>query len=165
MSDVIRHSRTSETLKKQRITPKFGRLANVTAVASVDTSSCIDLPSIIRKIVREELLHREEVCRRTPGITGACSPREMTNKAVSTAWPPTVHAATVEYRSTPLTRGSRSYRDPEFTTNVLATRIPTSGRCLATMNVTHLLAMRLTPTCLRCELHERRSSSTISAVN
>lgn len=56
MSDVIRRCRTFETLKTRRIAPKFGRLANVTTVASVDTNPPTDLSSTIRQIVREELL-------------------------------------------------------------------------------------------------------------
>ncbi|XP_077551742.1 uncharacterized protein LOC144165852 [Haemaphysalis longicornis] len=56
VTDVIRHCRTFETLKARRITPKFGRLANVTTVASVDASSFADLSATIRQIVREELL-------------------------------------------------------------------------------------------------------------
>ncbi|KAH8030082.1 hypothetical protein HPB51_006514 [Rhipicephalus microplus] len=63
VADVIQHCRTFETLKARRITPKFGRLANVTTVASVDvppTSPC-DLASMIRQIVREELGRRDAV--------------------------------------------------------------------------------------------------------
>lgn len=39
----------------RRITPKFGRLPNVTTVASVDKYTPLDLASTIRQIVREEL--------------------------------------------------------------------------------------------------------------
>lgn len=49
----IQHCRTFEALKTRRITPKFGRLTNVTDVASVDNGD--SLPAIIRRIVREEL--------------------------------------------------------------------------------------------------------------
>ncbi|KAH8038352.1 hypothetical protein HPB51_001135 [Rhipicephalus microplus] len=55
MTDVISHCRTFETLKMRRITPKFGRLPNVTTVASVDKYTPLDLASTIRQIVREEL--------------------------------------------------------------------------------------------------------------
>lgn len=55
VTDVIRHCRTFETLKMRRITPKFGRLPNVTTVASVDEHTPFDLASTIREIVREEL--------------------------------------------------------------------------------------------------------------
>lgn len=55
VADVIRHCRTFETLKMRRITPKFGRLPNVTTIASVDDSASFDLASTIREIVREEL--------------------------------------------------------------------------------------------------------------
>lgn len=56
VADVIRHCRTFEALKLRRITPKFGRLANVTTVASIeDDTSSADLANTIRQIVREEL--------------------------------------------------------------------------------------------------------------
>lgn len=54
-ADVMRHCRAFEALKTRRITPKFGRLANVPTVASVDTSSPEDVATIVRKIIREEL--------------------------------------------------------------------------------------------------------------
>lgn len=59
VSDVVRHCRTFETLKTRRIAPKFGRLANVTTVASVDERPSADLSSTIRQIVREELQRHE----------------------------------------------------------------------------------------------------------
>lgn len=55
VADVIRHCRTFEQLKTRRITPKFGRLANVTTVASIESNQPLDLASTIRQIVREEL--------------------------------------------------------------------------------------------------------------
>lgn len=58
VADVIGHCRTFEALKTRRITTKFGRLANVTTVATVDVcqdSVPTDLSSTIRLIVREEL--------------------------------------------------------------------------------------------------------------
>lgn len=64
VSELIRHCRTFEALKTRRITPKFGRLANVTTVASVDTSPPLpDLSSAIRQIVREELQRHDEQAR------------------------------------------------------------------------------------------------------
>lgn len=45
--DVIRNYRTFETLKMRQILPKFGRLANVTTVASVNTNAGLDLSSTI----------------------------------------------------------------------------------------------------------------------
>lgn len=53
-ADVVRHCRAFETLNR-RITPKFGRLANVTTVASVDISATEDIAAVFRRIVREEL--------------------------------------------------------------------------------------------------------------
>ncbi|XP_077557041.1 uncharacterized protein LOC144170904 [Haemaphysalis longicornis] len=50
-SDVVQHCRTFEALKKRRITPKFGRLANVTTVASVDETPPPDFAETIRRIV------------------------------------------------------------------------------------------------------------------
>ena len=58
VADVMKHCRTFETLKLRRITPKFGRLANVATVASVEDSSYgfqLDFAAIVRQIVREEL--------------------------------------------------------------------------------------------------------------
>ncbi|XP_077557319.1 uncharacterized protein LOC144172507 [Haemaphysalis longicornis] len=63
ISDVIQHCRRFEALKMRRITPKFGRLPNVTTVASVDVNSSVDLASTIRQIVREELLRHSDVAR------------------------------------------------------------------------------------------------------
>lgn len=59
-ADVIQQCRTFEALKLRRITPKFGRLANVTTVASVDDCPPSDLADTIRHIVREELLRHQE---------------------------------------------------------------------------------------------------------
>ncbi|KAH8028658.1 hypothetical protein HPB51_018061 [Rhipicephalus microplus] len=52
----------------RRIAPKFGRLPNVTRVASVDNYAPSDLASTIRKIVREELSRRTRAtpCEATP---------------------------------------------------------------------------------------------------
>lgn len=56
VTDVIRHCRTFEALKLRRIIPKFGRLAKVTTVASIeDDIPSVDLATTIRQIVREEL--------------------------------------------------------------------------------------------------------------
>lgn len=63
ISDVIQHCRRFEALKMRRITPKFGRLPNVTTVASVEVDSSVDLASTIRQIVREELLRHSDVTR------------------------------------------------------------------------------------------------------
>lgn len=54
-TDVVSHCRAFEKLKTQRILPKFGRLANVTTVASVDVGPSDDIALMIRRIVREEL--------------------------------------------------------------------------------------------------------------
>lgn len=63
VSDVIRHCHTFEALKQRRITPKFGRLANVTTVASIDATPTVGLCATIREIVREELLRHDLVPR------------------------------------------------------------------------------------------------------
>lgn len=63
ISDVIQHCRTFEALKMRRIAPKFGRLANVTTVASVEVSPSVDFASTIRQIVREELLRHSDATR------------------------------------------------------------------------------------------------------
>lgn len=64
---VIKHCRTFETLKLRRITPKFGRLPNVTTVASVDSHEHSHEPphlaDMIRQIVRDELSRHQDVNR------------------------------------------------------------------------------------------------------
>ncbi|KAH8035243.1 hypothetical protein HPB51_004484 [Rhipicephalus microplus] len=55
VTDVIRHCRTFEQPKTRRITPKFGRLPNVTTITSIDSNQALNLASTIRQIVREEL--------------------------------------------------------------------------------------------------------------
>ncbi|XP_075742282.1 uncharacterized protein LOC119169209 [Rhipicephalus microplus] len=55
VTDVIRHCRTFEQLKTRRITPKFGRLPNVTTITSIDSNQALDLATTIRQVVREEL--------------------------------------------------------------------------------------------------------------
>lgn len=64
VADVIRHCRTFEQLKTRRIIPKFGRLANVTNVASIADDHALDLASTIRQIVREELSLHTQVTQR-----------------------------------------------------------------------------------------------------
>ncbi|XP_049516924.1 uncharacterized protein LOC125942694 [Dermacentor silvarum] len=67
--DVVLHCRTFEALKARRITPKFGRLANVTNVASVDVVPApSDLASVIRQVMREELDRRQAVSLSTPRV-------------------------------------------------------------------------------------------------
>ena len=72
-ADVIRHCRTFEALKLRRITPKFGRLANVTSVASVDATATVSMADMIRQIVREELLRHEDPVRRAGGAHDGCA--------------------------------------------------------------------------------------------
>lgn len=83
VSDVIRHCRTFEALKTRRITPKFGRLANVTTVASIEESPSQSLLCAIREIVRDEMSRREQLVRPNgfggdvyarPTYGGACPP-------------------------------------------------------------------------------------------
>ncbi|KAH8026291.1 hypothetical protein HPB51_019123 [Rhipicephalus microplus] len=63
VADIVEHCHAFEILKARRITPKCCRLANVPIVASVDvpSTSCCDLASMIRQIVREELGRRDVV--------------------------------------------------------------------------------------------------------
>lgn len=84
VADVIKHCRTFETLKAKRITPKFGRLANVTTVASVDVGPIppCDLASTIRQIVREELDRREAVAATRPRVSDAYLPYDATCASV-----------------------------------------------------------------------------------
>lgn len=75
VADVIRHCQTFAALKTRRIAPKFGRLANVTTVASVDDTQAADLASTIRQIVREELrVHGGSVHRSS--ATCVCNPQQ-----------------------------------------------------------------------------------------
>ncbi|KAH8008818.1 hypothetical protein HPB51_005865 [Rhipicephalus microplus] len=53
VADVIRHCRNFGQLKMRRITPKFGRLPNVTTIASIDSNQALDLATTLRQIVRE----------------------------------------------------------------------------------------------------------------
>lgn len=78
--DVIRHVRTFETLKTRRITPKFGRLANVPSVASIE-DNFMDLSSTIRQIVREELQRFEPPVR---------SPSSLPSDVVGSRGPPSL---------------------------------------------------------------------------
>ncbi|KAH8029135.1 hypothetical protein HPB51_022951 [Rhipicephalus microplus] len=48
--------RAFEALKTRRILPKFGRLDNVPTVASMDVATCEDIPFLVRRVVREELV-------------------------------------------------------------------------------------------------------------
>ncbi|KAH8042310.1 hypothetical protein HPB51_021394 [Rhipicephalus microplus] len=48
--------RAFEALKTRRILPKFGRLDNVPTVASIDVATCEDIPFLVRRVVREELV-------------------------------------------------------------------------------------------------------------
>ncbi|KAH8032553.1 hypothetical protein HPB51_026006 [Rhipicephalus microplus] len=45
-----------KALKTRRILPKFGRLDNVPTVASMDVATCEDIPFLVRRVVREELV-------------------------------------------------------------------------------------------------------------
>ncbi|XP_077547973.1 uncharacterized protein LOC144160607 [Haemaphysalis longicornis] len=96
-SDVVQHCRTFEALKKRRITPKFGRLANVTTVASVDVTPPPDYAETIRRIVREELLRHQEPRRYTDGLH--------------------VHESYVlqDVQANSLSPSSAQFRDPSYT--------------------------------------------------
>ncbi|KAH8009817.1 hypothetical protein HPB51_020165 [Rhipicephalus microplus] len=70
----------AKRLHTRRIAPKFGRLANVTTVASVDVSPPTDLAATIRAIVREEL-------QRQGGRVDETIPHSPTNPPYYTAAP------------------------------------------------------------------------------
>lgn len=61
VTNVLKHCRTFEALKMRYIAPKFGCLANVPTVPSIDANPPPDLSSTIRQIVREELLRCREI--------------------------------------------------------------------------------------------------------
>lgn len=74
-NDIIRHCRTFEALKARRISAKFGRLPNVTTVASIDVGPpSSDLASTIRQIVREELDRRDAAATSIAHVRGAFTP-------------------------------------------------------------------------------------------
>ncbi|KAH6942924.1 hypothetical protein HPB50_011960 [Hyalomma asiaticum] len=52
--------RTFEALKTRRVLPKFGRLENVPTVASMDVIACEDISSVVRRVVREELVRLQD---------------------------------------------------------------------------------------------------------
>lgn len=94
VSELIRHCRTFEALKTRRITPKFGRLANVTTVASVDTSPLLpDLSSAIRQIVREELQRHDEQARYAAPRCSSSVFRDTFREPPSATWNHSVNVA------------------------------------------------------------------------
>lgn len=96
VSDVVRHCRTFETLKQRRIAPKFGRLANVTSVASIEAASTGDLSATIRQIVREELLRHGEMTRERAAATSpSYFPQDTTAPQLTVYEHPSVNATEV----------------------------------------------------------------------
>ncbi|XP_077519825.1 uncharacterized protein LOC144129553 [Amblyomma americanum] len=86
-ADVIKHCRAFEALKLRRIVPKFGRLANVTSIASVDVAAPVSMANMIRQIVREELLRYQDPVRRDDAQQDGCA--FQTEPATpSTSWVP-----------------------------------------------------------------------------
>lgn len=108
VSDVIRHCRTFETLKQRRITPKFGRLANVTTVASVETTPTVDLATTIRQIVREELCKHESMTREVAGTSRCYFPQDVATPQLEDFENPSVNAAEAA-ESRPIHRSSTTY--------------------------------------------------------
>lgn len=86
-ADVIEHCRTFEALKLRRITPKFGRLANVTSIASVEASPPNSMADMIREIVREELSRSRDTFCHTQYLRHSSAPEEDV-AALSTPWAP-----------------------------------------------------------------------------
>ncbi|KAH8029970.1 hypothetical protein HPB51_006176 [Rhipicephalus microplus] len=66
----------------RRITPKLGRLPNVTSVASVDEYTPLDLASTIRQIVREELTRH---ARPTPYEAAPAPPPSRPSVSIAAA--------------------------------------------------------------------------------
>lgn len=59
-TDFRRLCRAFEALKTRRILPKFGRLENVPTVASMDVTTCEGISSVVRRVVREELVRLQD---------------------------------------------------------------------------------------------------------
>ncbi|KAH8027400.1 hypothetical protein HPB51_005228 [Rhipicephalus microplus] len=70
---VQRHCRAIVKLKTHRIAPKFGRLANVTTVASVDVSPPAVPAATIRAVVCEELQRQDTLVDDTIHHPPTCS--------------------------------------------------------------------------------------------
>lgn len=121
--DVIRHCRTFEALKLRRITPKFGRLANVTSVASVDVTAAVPMADMIRQIVREELLRQQDPIARAEDPREGCALQ---------AEPLTTSTSRIPTDGAPCFDGRRNYdlgsarrpvgRDITFTSEVIHRR-------------------------------------------
>ncbi|XP_077491779.1 uncharacterized protein LOC144102362 [Amblyomma americanum] len=72
-ADVIKHCTAFEALKLRRVVPKFGRLANVTSIASVDVAAPVSMADMIRQIVREELLRYQDPVRQDDAQQDDCA--------------------------------------------------------------------------------------------
>lgn len=172
VSDVIRHCRTFETLKTRRITPKFGRLANVTTVASVEETPSQTLLSTIREIVRDELLRRDQLARPS-GFADTHYPFQ----APAPAWPsmntpPSVNVTDFVYRdnldpsrlrcdtsyqqfpyhqrSDPGSSSNRTTRRPPVTYTAMETPSRYSTRPTVTESYDAPVFERPVPVCYRC---------------
>ncbi|KAH8025595.1 hypothetical protein HPB51_010352 [Rhipicephalus microplus] len=99
----MKHCRTSESLKMRRITPKFGRLSNVSTVASVETVPPIDLALTIRQIVREKLLRCQQIYHRPSNFQDVYvnEPERVRTPVSLPPWQPSINTADAyEYQGT-----------------------------------------------------------------
>ncbi|KAH7934644.1 hypothetical protein HPB51_028990 [Rhipicephalus microplus] len=131
VAEVIHHCRTFETLKLHRITPKFGRLANVVTVASIEDSCSIhwDLATSVRQIVREELKRHSKSMNAAKAEQLGCvfnQPHEAARVvSLLSATPGVADSRTIplqqHHHTFPhdVTHGQRAYRDAALTQDAL----------------------------------------------
>ncbi|KAH8029146.1 hypothetical protein HPB51_023686 [Rhipicephalus microplus] len=124
----MKHRRTFESLKVRRISPKFGRLSNVSTVASVETVPPNDLALTIWQIIREELLRCQQSYHRPSDFQeGYVSEPERVRTFVSLPpWQSSINAThAYEYQGTrqagfprqPPPNYERSFRPPVYPTS------------------------------------------------
>lgn len=157
VAEVMQHCRTFEALKMRRIAPKFGRLANVPTVASVEACSPFDLSSTIRQIVREELLRCHEISR-----FGGDDSRGNEPGLPPMSWQPSVNAADVDnYQAVPQSGPARRPRFVSTASSSAATLLRRRG-CTLRMQRRGCTETTMIGTDIQCLLTEPRGFSSIA---
>lgn len=169
VSDVIMHCRTFEALKARRITPKFGRLANVTNVASVDVLPApSDLASVIRQVVREELDRREATSLPTPKAREPFPPYDFGATSINAASFDAYNFAPRPRVPSPSTNARPSYQSYDgYARRPPAVSQEWDGRAIH-LSTDNISASRERPICFNCGVrghvarfcpHRRRTSA------